>query len=314
MSEQGSGGSPVHWFSDRDVDVLLYKINRRVLDRGTLFEERHREAQPRDPLEHVQVNLADFRPSAESGRRHKREWQVGNLERVGDVLVGRLGWQRSGQTLATVFDEASQTWVDREVAGDVSGVSAFALVGDGRLLGVMRHPTFAGKTIAKVFTELLNNAERQRREPTTDFDVEPVGDSQTFFAWLDDVDLVTQVEFTFKRPNPDAEESFQELFDRQEAYGADELRETIKSAGSNHGLHKGAFREDPVAAMFLAAAMAAYGYVKARGRRRGKQANFDQRANVARESLVDVGDSWDSATEAVVEAVRRRRATRRADG
>ena len=125
---------------------------------------------------------------------------------------------------------------------------------------------------------------------------------------------MTKVEFTFKRPNPDAEESFQELFERQSAYQADEIRETIKSSGPEQGLNKGAFHTDKVAQMFLAAAMAAYGFVTASGQRNNKQARFDQRANVAREAIGGVGVSWDDATEAVVRATRQGRTRRKSDG
>lgn len=305
-----------HWFADKDLDVLLFKVNRRVQGRGTLFEGAMREAQPDDALQHVHENLTLWQPQAESGRRHKRNWQVGNLSRSheGDVLVGRVGWQRSGQAIATVYDLNNQQWIDQQVPDDVSAVSPFALIADGRILGVLRHTSFSGTVLAKVFTDLLNSAERQREFSTTDFDVEPIGDSQEFFGWVDTVDRVTKVEFAFKRPNPDAEDSFRELFDRQEAYQADEIREIIKSSGPDQGLNKTAFHTDRVANMFLAAAMAAYGYVTASGQRNGRPTRFDQRANVAKEAIAAVGDSWEAATAEVVEATRRGRRRRRSDG
>ena len=306
-----------HWFAGKDLDVLLFKVNRRLMWRNTLFEESNREDQPADPIGHVQENLALFNPEAESGRATKRKWQVGNLELSADgsVLTGRLGWARTGQTLSNVYDPKTREWVDQEVPGDRSGVSPFALLREGRIVGILRHPTFSDRTTADVFTQLLNSAERQRPEPTTEFDVEPIGDTSEFYSWLEDVDKVSKVEFVFKRPNPDAEESFAELFERQEAYRADEIREIIKSAnGDDRGLNKEAFHSDRNAKMFLAAAMAAYGYVLARGKRGSKQARFDQRAKVARESIENVGAAWEAATAEVVTATQRGSRRRRNDG
>lgn len=305
-----------HWFTDKDLDVLLFKVNRRLRARGTLFEELLEAEQPGDPIRHIMDNLTYWRPQAESGRRFKRDWQIGNLDLrdSGEVLTGRIGWQRSGQSIATVYDSNSQEWIDLETPNDVSAVAPFAVLSDGRVMGVLRHPTFTGPTLSKVFTDLLNSAEQWRSLPTTDFDVEPIGDSQEFFDWLQEVDHVTKVEFTFKRPNPDAEESFQELFDRQNSYQADEIRETIKSSTPQPGLNKAAFHTDKVAQMFLAAAMAAYGFVTATGQRDNKHARYDQRANVAREAIGGVGPSWEDATEEVVRATRQGRARRKSDG
>jgi hypothetical protein len=150
--------------------------------------------------------------------------------------------------------------------------------------------------------------------PTTDWDVEAVGDESEFFDWVYSTDQVTRVEFVFKRPNPDAEESFQELFERQKAYRAEEIRETIKTKDTSQGLNKEALAEDRVGRQFLAAAMAAYGYVIAQGRKDGRKTGFDQRNKVARERTPSVGPGWDDATQAVVDATRQGRRRRRSRG
>jgi hypothetical protein len=66
--------------------------------------------------------------------------------------------------------------------------------------------------------------------------------------------------------------------------------------------------------MFIAAAMAAYGYVIGLGFLRGRRVKYDQRKKAAREHIENVAGTWDGATEEVLEAVRRARARRRQDG
>jgi hypothetical protein len=95
--------------------------------------------------------------------------------------------------------------VDRQVASEISSVGPFAFVVDGRVLGVLRHSSFSEITIASVFKEFLNRGEQARPVPTTDWDVEPIGDEQQFYEWVDSTDRVDSVELVFKRPNPDAE-------------------------------------------------------------------------------------------------------------
>jgi hypothetical protein len=63
--------------------------------------------------------------------------------------------------------------------------------------------------------------------------------------------------------------------------------------------------------MFIAAAMAAFGYVVGLRFLRGRQVKYDQRRQVARERIENVPASWDGATEEVFEAIRRARARRR---
>lgn len=296
--------------------MFLYKINRRPLGGPTLFEDLYREAMPPSALRHVFDNLTQVPSVAESGRRYKRLWQVGNVE-VNDedtLVIGRLGWARSGTTLGTYYDPKTRVWVDREVPDDVSAVAPFALIAEGRFLGVLRHPSFTPEVVAQVFRDLLNDAERQIQSPTTEWDVEPVGDESEFFDWLGHVDQVNSVEFVFKRPNPDAEDAFAELYERQRQLRADELRETIKTSNMDAGLDKQALREDTVSRMFLAAAMAAYGYVIAHGRRAGRDTSFDQRSRVARERTENVGPSWEDAARAVLDATLRGRRRRRQDG
>ena len=280
--EQPQADDSQHWFAGRDVEVLLYRINRRSLLALDLFTEILEAERPEPVLVHLAENLTAFDPTAESGRRYKRFWRVGNVAESVDraVLTGRLGWRRSGEALDTV----------------------------------LRHSSFAEKTLAKVLTELLNAAERERRVPTTDWDVEPIGDEGEFFEWVNQTDRVTSVEFVFKRPNPDAEDAFQELFARLDSLRAEQIREVVSTSDGNLGLDKQGLERDPVSRSFLAAAMVAFGYVVGRGVHNGRKVKYDQRSRVARERLSNVSPSWEGATEDVVDATTRARRRRSSDG
>jgi hypothetical protein len=291
-----------HWFTGRSLDVLLYRVNRRS---ETLFEP------PPDILEHLELVLERPR-TIESGRRHKRQWRVGNkvFDRGAGTLTGMIGWARSVQALNTTWDEENESWIDVVVPGDVSAVSPFVFVVQGRYLGVLKHASFGERTIAQVFTDLLNHGERERPSPTTEWDVEPVGDLQEFYEWVSSTDRITSVRFVFKRPNPDAEDQFRQLFERLDAHEARQITEQIVARNPERGLNKNALRTEPTTNAFISAAMAAYGYIVGRGFTRNRDNTWDQRRRAARERLEDVAPTWDGATDQVRRAVRRFRERR----
>lgn len=298
-----------HWFAGKDVETLFYKVNRRPPVSGeTLF------APPPSVLDHLREVLS-VHAVVESGRRYKREWRIGNkvFNEEAGILTGMIGWNRTTASLASVWDDERQSWVDRVVPGDVSAVAPFAFVADGRFLGILRHSSFSETTLAVVFRDLLNRGEASRAAPTTDWDVEPVGDEQKFYDWVASTDQVLDVEFVFKRPNPDAEREFEALFARMDELEARQIRESIKARDTERGLSKQALRTEPVSRMFIAAAMAAFGYVVGKGVSNGRRVKYDQRRNAARERIANVSPTWDAATEEVLGAVRRLMARRRQD-
>ena len=216
--------------------------------------------------------------------------------------------------VAPVWDDERQEWADRVLASDVTVVAPFAFDADGRYLGVLRHSTFIEMTVAEVFRQILNRGEGRRAEPSTEWDVEPIGDPEEFYEWVASADRVVNVEFVFKRPNPDAEREFEQLFARMNELQARQIRESIAAQDNERGLSKQALRTEPITRSFIMAAMAAFGYVVGRGYRRGREVTYDQRRRAARERIENVGTSWDGATEEVLGAVRRARARRRQDG
>lgn len=109
----------------------------------------------------------------------------------------------------------------------------------------------------------------------------------------------------FERPNPDAEEEFEPLFQRMNTMKAELIAERIAAQDARAGLDKEALLNDETAKRYIAAAKAAFGYIVARGRRGNKKVRFDQRQNLMSETTDTVGVTWASATTGVREAVRR---------
>lgn len=305
----GSAESSQHWFAGKDVETLFYKVNRRPPVRGeTLF------SQPSSVLDHLREVLS-VPVVVQSGRRNRRDWRIGNksfIEEAG-VLTGMIGWTRTADALASVWDDERQSWVDRVVPGSVSAVAPFAFVAEERFLGILRHSSFSETTLAVVFRDILNRGESARVAPTTDWDVEPVGDEQEFYQWVASTERILDVEFVFKRPNPDAEREFEALFRRLDELEARQIRESIRARDDERGLSKQALREEPTTRMFIAAAVAAFGYLIGRGVSNGRGVTYDQRRNAARERIANVSPTWDAATEEVLGAVRRLVARRRQD-
>lgn len=301
-----------HWFAGKDVDVLIYRINRRPPIAGETLM-----GQPEDLMHHMEEVLRLAQGTVETGRRHKRDWRIGNkaFDFQAGTFRGMVGWARTGSAWSSVWDDEDQAWVDRVVPSDVSAVAPFAFTVDGRYLGVLRHSSFSETTVNTVFRDFLNRGEQARLPfPTTDWDVEPVGDEQGFYEWVDSMDSVLSVDLTFRRPNPDAEREFEELFARLDELRAEQIKEKISARDPERGLDKQALRSEPRTRAFIVAAMAAFGYIVGKGLFHGRQTGYDQRKRIARERIDNVAATWDEATDEVFGAVRQARARRRRDG
>lgn len=288
------------WFTRGDVDLLLYRVNRRPITADpSLFEP---EANLMSHLERV---LSRSQPG-QSGTKNRRDWRLGNLRFGGASFTGQLGWERSGATLGQSWDDNTHSWIERVVAKDDSAVAPMAFDSRGRILGVLRHPSFSTSenALPDVLSQILNRGENQEDVPTTRWAVEPLGDTADFYGWLESLDQLNILRMIFNRPNPDGEEAFQELFERLDALRAEQIKEEIRARDQDSGLARDAIQTDRTTQGFLIAALDhAFGRIWAKGRRGGKQVTYDQRANVARQAISDVGDDWETATTTVLAAV-----------
>lgn len=302
-NEVEKAGSGQLWFAKPGQEVLFYRINRRPIGGDpSLF---HPDP---DLLRHLERVLEPAEPGT-SGTQYKRTWQLGDLRfnRERGTFTGRLGWARSGETMGQVWDADQHRWLDRVVAKDDSAVSPVAFSANGRILGVLKNPSFSTESVlGDVLTQILNRGEHQSEFATTEWSVEPLGDPQEFYEWLDDLDQLLILRMVFARPNPDGEEQFQELFERLDAYEAEQIKEEIRARDQTTGLKKAAVKEDPTTQGFMVAALRyAFGRVWAKGKKRGRTVHYDQRKQVARTSIDIVGSDWETATHSVLGAVER---------
>lgn len=301
--EQGASASEP-WFAKPNVDLLLYRIHRRPIGAdASLFEP--------DPdfLAHLERVLAPSEP-ATSGHQYRRVWRLGSLNFNHDsgTFTGRLGWARSGEVLGQAWDADTHEWIDRWMPKDEAAVSPVAFSLEGRVLGVLRHPSFTTEAVLDdVLTQILNRGEQVSGFPDTQWSVEPLGDEGDFFSWLESVDQLLLLRMVFERPNPDGEPEFDELFDRLDRFHADQIKEEIRARNPEVGLRKEEVHNDPTTRGFLVAALHyAFGRVFARGKRHGRDVHYDQRQHVQRLSLDNVGSDWKTATRNVLNAVERK--------
>lgn len=295
------------WFSGRPGTVLLYRVNRRPYPQQSLFAD----AQPDDVFDHF-VEVLLFGEEVETGRRNKRYWRLGNrrIDETQRILTGQVGWESTSTEAGDQYDPVRREWVDVVGERGRTARGPFAFDAESRTLAVLKHPTFTERVLPEVFKVLLKRGEEARTYPTTDWDVEPILDTEDFREWLRSVDVVDRVQFVAKLPNPDALEEFGPVWDRMEQHKAKLLREIMEAADSELGLVN--LEEDRVVNGFLAMNENGFGYVTADGSRDGHRTRFDQRAKVARRQTDPLPSSWTEVVGMVINYARERRQQRRA--
>lgn len=297
------------WFARDGAELLYFKVNRRpVKGDPDLF------APEEDLLTHIQRVLSHH-AFAISGRNPKREWRLGNLhfDHERGYFTGLLGWYRSGEAIRPEWNSQAAEWVDHTVEQEEGAVAPVAFTLDKSTMGILKHPTFTTEknVLDAVLSEIFNKGERETDFPRVIWGVEPLGDEEDFYDWLDSVDQLTYLSMTFKRPNPDGEAEFDFLFERLDDLRAEVINERIVARERDEGIDKTAVRSDRTTRGFIAAAMSAFGTVMARGFKDGNRMRYDQRDEVLRERLADVGTDMETATETVLEAVARKGAERK---
>lgn len=302
-----------HWFAKLNVDLLFYRINRRPIHADPTFFD----PDP-DLLAHLR-RVLEYAEPGYSGRKNRREWRLGSLrfDEARGTFIGKLGWAKSAAALGQAWDSQSHEWIERVVPKEDSAVSPVAFAVAGRVLGILKHPSFGTteRVLHDVISQMLNSGEMKEEVATTVWSVEPLGDTGQFYAWLDSIDQLMLLRLVFERPNPDGEEEFQALFDRLDNFQAEQITEEIRARDRTVGLQKDEVRRDPTTRGFLTAALdRAFGRVWARGFRAGRETVYDQRAKVLRQSIDFVGLDWETATENVLEAVESRSQKQVTDG
>lgn len=294
------------WMRSGRRHLLLFRINRRPPEEAGLFD---RDV-PFD--DHLKETLL-FGEEITTGRRHQRIWALGDREihkhDREPYLTGRVGYIRAEQRLTAAYDRNSKHWREEVQAGQ-SGVFAPFFVNmlpKTRVLGVLRHPSFAPQTLATVFAQLLKQGEEQRGA-TTDWDVEPIGNPEAFYAWLHRTNVITKIRLVVNKPNPDALEGFDFINQRLDRLEAGTMREELEAA------HEGGLQnveQDESVQGGVAAQQQGFGYVTGRGQTRRGHTSYDGRERLEKAPLEREPQSWSDVValglEALASFVRNRR-------
>jgi hypothetical protein len=256
-------------------------------------------------MDHI-VEVLHFGKHIKTGKgSRQRDWILGNRRILKDqsALMGQVGWQRDDEQQASRYIPETREWRDETEPAERSVHSPFVFDGDSRILGILKHRSFNEVTVAKVFQDLLREGEQEREWPSTEWSVEPILDERDFLRWLHSVQAVTSIHLVAEMPNPDGLEEFGPIWEEMEARGARLSSTRIFAANEEVGLQ--GLENDRRVQGNLAMGMQGFGYVEAKGRRNGHQTVYDQRENVAREVIEDLGQTLQVAEEAILGRVRR---------
>ncbi|MEX2105648.1 MAG: hypothetical protein WD810_02010 [Solirubrobacterales bacterium] len=273
------------WFAGMAGLFFVFRVNRRPLGEGNLFEKEQ------TPFDHFRRVLA---PGFDvvTGRGNQRVWKVGGV-RVNEeqeLLTGKLGWLPKGKKIVVpTWSDEEQDWtnVPTQAGG---GIMPFGFDGEKRLLAVLSDHHSRPKSIADAVELILQQNEEQLVDKSTEWAVEPVLDRHEFVEWLKGLDVVHWTKFTARLPNPEPMDPFEELHQRLTSRHATKITETMTSEhdGGLIGIeHDKDFRQ--------AIAMGEQGFATlgGKGHREGKVSFFRQNEQVARESVEDLPPTWD---------------------
>ena len=295
-SEATSGPRPP-WYADKDVPVLMYRINRRQRPQGNLFDQ----GEPPSFLDHLTECLLFGAEVVTTGRGRERHWMLGNREinEAAGYLAGWIGYRTEDAEQQDDYDLDSKAWTTAVVPTERRATAPFVIVVESRFLFVAKHPTFAEGTLAVVFESLLNTGEDEREVPTTTWAVEPVLDTVDFARWLQQTAVLDTVTFHVRLPNPDAAESFEQIVAHLDAQDAGALDHKLTPRDPERGLNKD-FDQNPISQGLMEMARRAFALVRAKGRgAAGALRTYNQRERVRRETVRMPGEHA-AAQEAVV--------------
>lgn len=291
----------------RPPRVMLYRVNRRPRAQQPLG------ARPVGDFFEDLLETLPFNEPFITGRRYQREWRLANQDVVDfqdrPALQGRIGFRRHEEHATGEFDP-EEGWHDVVRAVDEGAFAPFLIDSATRILAVIRHPEFKNPTtVAEVFSGLLNEAEEARDTATVDWAVEPILDESGFYAWLSNTPVIERVRFVAKQPNPDAIEGHEFIDNRLTRLNADRIEEEIATQRES-GLRN--LEQDPQVQAYVDSGRQGFAYVTADGHDERRSRHFDQRRQLASESLSTIPGTWPDLIAGMMGTVQRWLATRQA--
>jgi hypothetical protein len=274
-------------FAGKPARLLVFRVNRRPLTADNLFAE---PGLPTDVFDHFLRVFAPGHPVV-TGRAHQRTWRAGGLEvdHGARVLTGRLGWEPRREDVIPAWSDEDKDWSASRPSPQGGRLLPFGFDGETRLLTVLRDPKTSPSTLAYVFERILRDNEMGLLDRTTEWSVEPVLDRQDFISWLRRVDVVTEVSFTARLPNPDPRSGYEDVAQRLVERRATSLTETIRS-DRDTGLRD--IEEDPIVRKGLAMAEDSFATVSASAVTNGAVEKWNQKDRVASVPVSAMPGDW----------------------
>lgn len=283
-----------NWFTNKSVEIVAYKINRRPFAQPELF-------QPEDPAfpDHL-VEALLYGEMIRISNIGNRQWQLGNrqIRSDGAAMSGIVGWQSVDLEEEDHFDQERTAWVTDLVPRRHVTVSPFAIDFGTQYLYVVRHSSFGESAIATVFSDLLQRGEQAREAgATVNWEVQPLLDENEFEEWLESITSLDRLQFVAKLPNPDGQEQMEEALRLLEDVDATELRLSVRSTVENGGLSRDLGQIATYAAL-LRMCQRGYASVTAWGRDLyGAVKHYQQSRQVRRERRTISSDDLDAARD-----------------
>jgi len=275
------------WQPGESGELLLYRVNRRPIGADSMFPEEI----PDDVLDHFNRMFPNGWKVETKGGGGNRIWRSGGVEfdHQARVMTGKLGWHPAEEEAVTDYDDQAEDWVVSIEAPHGRVVLPFAFDGDTRILAVLRRGRSRADTIGRVFETILKENECDLERPTTDWSVEPIFDPRDFAQWLESMDVVREVQFVAKLPNPTPTPAYEDVFKRMEDRGATRLIENL------HSNQRGGLRdvqEDDDFAQAEKMASEGFATLKGVGEREGRKTRYNQKERVRRATIPHLPDSW----------------------
>jgi len=276
------------WQPGESGELLLYRVNRRPIGEGSMLPEEI----PADVLDHFNRVFPNGWRVVTKGGGGNRIWRSGGVEldREARVVTGKLGWHPAEEEAVTDYDEDAEDWVTSIEAPHGRVVLPFAFDGDTRILAVLRMGRSRAITIGGVFEKILTENECQLMKPTTEWSVEPILDRREFNEWLESMDIVSEVEFVAKLPNPTPNDAYKDVFKRMEDRRATRL---IENFHSNRPTGLQNVQDDPEFRQAEAMASEGFATLKGVGERDNRKTRYNQNEKVRRATINDLPGSWE---------------------
>ncbi len=263
------------------------------------------ETIPTDVLKHFQQMLPNNSSWETRGSGGRRIWKFGGAEVDSDdqVLTGKVGWHPAEEEEVADYSDADEDWITSIEAPHGRVVLPYGFDAETRILAVLRRGRSRAVTIGGVFEGVLDQHERALSSPTTEWSVEAILDGRDFAEWLQSMDVVKEVEFVAKLPNPTPTPAMEDVYKRLTNRNATRLIENFRSTRPGGLKH---MEDDPDFLQAEAMAREGFATLKGRGESDGSRRLYNQNDRVRRANIDHLPETWGQMREVIRDFLKER--------